>query len=79
MATMYTSCGHVIDKKLKPSFVWDWNEYGQSIISMEVICDDCFLIDDKNGEILSREDVINFLHDEVAINSDMRYSGDMYP
>jgi|TARA_B110000908_G_C9976204_1_gene323405 hypothetical protein len=79
MANVYAGCGHIVDKELRPSFVWDWNEHGKLIVSMEVICEDCFLIDDKNGEILSREDVLNFLHDEVAINSNMRYSGDIYP
>jgi hypothetical protein len=79
MAKVYAGCGHLVDSGLRPSFVWDWNEYGKLIVSMEVICEDCFLIDDQNGEILSKSDVLNFLHDEIAINPNMRYSGDIYP
>ena len=74
----YADCGHEIDRMLKPSFIWDWDEDGKMCVSFEIICDFCWPIDDKNGVILSREDVRIFLGDQVAIHPNMRYSGDAY-
>ena len=74
---VYAACGHMIDRMLKSSFIWDGKR--KQIVTMKVICEDCFLIDDQKGVILTREDVRNFLGDQVAISPNTRYSGDIYP
>ncbi len=74
----YADCGHEIDRMLKPNFVWDYDDTGKPFVSMEIICESCFIDDDLKGQILSREDVREFLGDQVAINPNMRYSGDSY-
>lgn len=75
---VYADCGHEMDRMLKPSFVWDFDGDGNLLVNMEIICESCWLIDDYNGGILSREDVKDFLEDQVAIHPNMRYSGDEY-
>jgi len=74
----YADCGCEMDRMLKPSFVWDFDGEGELCVGMETICDECFITDDENGEILSRDDVREFLGNQVAIHPNMRYSGDKY-
>lgn len=75
---VYADCGHEIDRILKPNFVWDYNENSEMFISLEIICETCFLADDEKGQILSREDVREFLNEQVSITPNIRYSGDKY-
>jgi hypothetical protein len=74
----FADCGCAIKELPKPSFVWDFDGDGNLAVSMETMCDECFITDDENGEILTRDDILEFFNGQIAITSNMKYSGDKY-